>query len=80
MTPKEKDDLVERMSRMYLGMSRYQRESVAKNFNAPAVNPKTGKAFQTFKEILETLPEGEFEKLVGDFNTTEKGTDPETPQ
>lgn len=67
MTPQERSVLIDQLDRSFAMLPKWAKTAVKHAMGAPAINPATGEAFASFREVIEVAADHSLETLRDDF-------------
>lgn len=67
MTPEQRAELIDQLDRSFTVLPTWAKTAVKHSMGAPERNPKTGKPFTSFREVIEVASDETLEILREDF-------------
>lgn len=67
MTPEQRAELIDQLDRSFMVLPTWTKTAVKHSMGAPETNPKTGKPFTSFREVIEVSSDETLEILRQDF-------------
>lgn len=67
LTPEERTAIINRLDEAFQKMSTMDKAIVKHSMGAPRINPGTGEAFASFREVITVSVDSTLETLMSDF-------------